>query len=95
MISRRPRGSDRAATPAFLAIFRSCQAGTTQGFRHDIETGTRALDQGKTDMEHQHHSAAAIPEGAPTAIDPVCGMTVAVGPDTRKAQFGGKTFHFC
>ncbi|MFC3169476.1 heavy metal translocating P-type ATPase [Paracoccus fontiphilus] len=46
-------------------------------------------------MEHHHHSAAAIPEGAPTAIDPVCGMTVAVSPETRKAQFAGKTFHFC
>ena len=46
-------------------------------------------------MEHHHHSATVIPEGAPTAIDPVCGMTVAVGPETRKAQFAGKTFHFC
>lgn len=46
-------------------------------------------------MEHHHHSAAAIPEGAQTAIDPVCGMTVAVGANTRKAQFSGKTFHFC
>ena len=46
-------------------------------------------------MEHQHHSAAAIPDGALTAIDPVCGMTVAVGPETRKAQFADKTFHFC
>ncbi|WP_347140349.1 heavy metal translocating P-type ATPase [Paracoccus sp. SSK6] len=46
-------------------------------------------------MEHHHHSAAAIPDGAQTAIDPVCGMTVAVGPETRKAQFAGKMFHFC
>ncbi|WP_306753060.1 heavy metal translocating P-type ATPase [Paracoccus actinidiae] len=44
---------------------------------------------------HHHHSAAAIPDGGLTAIDPVCGMTVAVGPDTRKAQFGSKSFHFC
>ena len=46
-------------------------------------------------MEHHHHSAAEIPDGAQTAIDPVCGMTVAVGANTRKAQFSGKTFHFC
>lgn len=46
-------------------------------------------------MEHHHHSAAEIPDGAQTAIDPVCGMTVAVSADTRKAQFGGKTFYFC
>ncbi len=31
----------------------------------------------------------------PTAIDPVCGMTVTVKPDTRAEPFGGKVFHFC
>ncbi len=47
-------------------------------------------------MEHDHHHAKSdIPEGAETAKDPVCGMTVAVGPDTRHAEFQGKTFHFC
>jgi P-type Cu+ transporter len=29
------------------------------------------------------------------AKDPVCGMTVEIGPDTRHAEFHGKTFHFC
>jgi Cu+-exporting ATPase len=31
----------------------------------------------------------------PTAIDPVCGMTVALKPDTRTESFGGTDFHFC
>ena len=35
------------------------------------------------------------PEGLPTAIDPVCGMTVTLTPDRRKADFQGATFHFC
>ncbi len=36
------------------------------------------------------------PKGnGPTAIDPVCGMTVMVKADTRTESFGGKPFHFC
>lgn len=47
-------------------------------------------------MEHDHqHATPAIPEGAETETDPVCGMTVKVGPDTRNAKFEDKTFHFC
>ena len=47
-------------------------------------------------MEHNHqHAKSSIPEGAETAKDPVCGMTVAIGPDTRNADFLDKTFHFC
>ena len=33
--------------------------------------------------------------GVGTAIDPVCGMTVALKPDTRSKSHGGKEFHFC
>lgn len=48
------------------------------------------------DMEHdQSHAKSSIPEGAETAKDLVCGMTVVVGPDTRHAEFQDKTFHFC
>lgn len=46
-------------------------------------------------MEHEHHSTHDLPKGSDTAKDPVCGMTVAVKPDGRWAEFGGKTFHFC
>ncbi|RJL05107.1 heavy metal translocating P-type ATPase [Paracoccus aestuarii] len=35
------------------------------------------------------------PAGGPTAIDPVCGMTVNLKPDTRTEKFDGKDFHFC
>ncbi|EPX82131.1 Lead, cadmium, zinc and mercury transporting ATPase, Copper-translocating P-type ATPase [Salipiger mucosus DSM 16094] len=48
---------------------------------------------------HHHHSHrdhdAHISEGAQTATDPVCGMTVEVTGDTRTQAFGGETFHFC
>ena len=30
-----------------------------------------------------------------TSIDPVCGMTVTLKPDTRTEAFGGEDFHFC
>ena len=33
--------------------------------------------------------------GQATAIDPVCGMTVTLKPDTRTERFGGSDFHFC
>ncbi|WP_439957691.1 heavy metal translocating P-type ATPase [Paracoccus albicereus] len=39
-----------------------------------------------------HHDAPAT---GSTAIDPVCGMTVSLKPDTRTERFGGKDFHFC
>jgi P-type Cu+ transporter len=47
-------------------------------------------------MEHDHsHTSSKIPEGAETATDPVCGMTVVVGPETRQAKSEGATFYFC
>ena len=46
-------------------------------------------------MDRDHQVASDIPEGAETAKDPVCGMTVAVKPDARRAEFQGETFHFC
>ena len=47
-------------------------------------------------MEHDHHHAVPdIPAGTETAKDPVCGMTVAVKPDGRRAEFQDETFHFC
>lgn len=54
--------------------------------------------------DHDHHSAHAhshgasnndIPEGAETAIDPVCGMTVEVKDDTRSEVYSDETYHFC
>ena len=31
----------------------------------------------------------------PTAVDPVCGMTVTLRPDTRTENFGALAYHFC
>jgi len=47
------------------------------------------------------HSDAEMPKvhegptAGPTAIDPVCGMTVSLKPDTRTESYGGEDFHFC
>ncbi|MDN5788632.1 HAD-IC family P-type ATPase, partial [Pseudorhodobacter sp.] len=47
-------------------------------------------------MDHDHHHAKSeIPAGADTAKDPVCGMTIEIGPETRRAAFQDETFHFC
>ena len=52
--------------------------------------------KGWQDMDHDHHHTSPhIPAGTETAKDPVCGMTVAVKPDGRHAEFDGATFHFC
>jgi xanthine dehydrogenase accessory factor len=32
---------------------------------------------------------------APTAVDPICGMTVTVTAETPSFEHGGETFHFC
>lgn len=57
-----------------------------------------------TDPHSSHaHPDPDMPEGqgvpeigtGPTSIDPVCGMTVTLKPDTRTEAFGGKDFHFC
>ncbi len=52
--------------------------------------------------DHNHDSAidaggqrGGVNDGAATAIDPVCGMTVAVKPGARTAPFGGTAFYFC
>jgi Cu+-exporting ATPase len=42
------------------------------------------------------HSTAGLEHVAGTkAIDPVCGMTVTLKPDTRTETFDSKSFHFC
>ncbi len=46
-------------------------------------------------MEHSHHGPQTIPKDAPIATDPVCGMTVAIGPDTRHADYRGQRYYFC
>lgn len=50
--------------------------------------------------EHHHnhqygHAQPTIGPWVKTAIDPVCSMTVSVGPTTRAATFGDEDFYFC
>ena len=55
------------------------------------------------DIHARHHHAAmdempgeAVTAAAgATAIDPVCGMTVTLKPETRTESLGDKAFHFC
>ncbi|BCJ34014.1 hypothetical protein Athai_15170 [Actinocatenispora thailandica] len=42
-----------------------------------------------------HAPAPAEPAPARQAVDPVCGMTVVVGPDTPRLAVGGEEFFFC
>ena len=44
-----------------------------------------------TEMPKLHET----PTDGPTAVDPVCGMTVSLKPDTRTESLGGEDFHFC
>ncbi|PQO22387.1 copper-translocating P-type ATPase [Rhodobacteraceae bacterium WD3A24] len=46
--------------------------------------------------DHHDHTHAPAPEnGAQSATDPVCGMTVTTGQGGRSSAFRGETFHFC
>lgn len=48
----------------------------------------------KHDHQHpKHHDTA--PLGAGEAKDPVCGMSVAKGPETRHVEHDGETYWFC
>ena len=42
-----------------------------------------------------HESDQSAQNGRTSAIDPVCGMTVALTDTTRTEAFGGESFHFC
>ena len=47
---------------------------------------------------HAHHAAAdehPKGHGGPTAIDPVCGMTVTIKPESLVAEHDGCTYYFC
>ena len=58
---------------------------------HDGHAG-HDHSQTRTDAMPPEPTAAS---GGVTAMDPVCGMTVTVKPDTRSEPFGDQTFHFC
>ena len=45
---------------------------------------------------HGHtHAHDQFPEGAETATEPVCGMTVAINADTLHSDYNGERYHFC
>ena len=48
-----------------------------------------------TDHMPDPNGVVQVPAGSATAIDPVCGMTVALTDGTRAEGFGGQSFHFC
>jgi len=49
-------------------------------------------------IEIRRHASTAPRSWAaapPTAVDPICGMTVLVGPDALSAEHAGETQYFC
>jgi xanthine dehydrogenase accessory factor len=52
-----------------------------------IQVRRRELDDAR--------SAAARPPAPDTAVDPICGMTVVVGPDTPVSEVSGEPVYFC
>jgi xanthine dehydrogenase accessory factor len=55
-------------------------------------TGTDSAGGKVARADRKRHAPAAP---ADDAIDPVCGMTVAVGPDSIQLEHGGVTYYFC
>src|SRR5262245_14355231 len=44
---------------------------------------------------HDHHASTGTASAGETAIDPVCGMKVAIAPDRPQAEWNGTTYSFC
>jgi xanthine dehydrogenase accessory factor len=44
---------------------------------------------------HAHHSPTPVSTGVATAVDPVCGMTVAAVPSTPSLRVNDETVYFC
>ncbi|KAB5607862.1 HAD-IC family P-type ATPase [Bifidobacterium jacchi] len=47
------------------------------------------------EMHHMNMNHTATTEGAQTATDPVCGMTVSVNADSITRDYEGRTYYFC
>ena len=60
-----------------------------------MSTADPHADHTHSDPEMALEQQAGATGTGPTAIDPVCGMTVTLKSDTRTESFGDKAFHFC
>jgi xanthine dehydrogenase accessory factor len=82
----RERGADEEA----LARVRS-PAGLDLGPLPQQEIAVAVL----AELVAWRHARTSSPTELLEAVDPVCGMTVAVGPDTPQAEHQGTTYWFC
>ena len=48
-----------------------------------------------SDHDHAEQGSVAVPEIPAEAIDPICGMTVLVGPSTQPFEYEGVNYYFC
>ncbi len=53
------------------------------------------MDHAHDHHGHGHGGKGDLPPGTKSAIDPVCGMSVAITSSARSLEHGGKTYYFC
>ena len=80
--------------PAELLERIDTPAGLDIGARTPAEIAVSILGR-IIEVRRREARPAPAPAVAVTAVDPVCGMTVAVGPGTPSLEHAGETFHFC
>ncbi|KAB7790221.1 HAD-IC family P-type ATPase [Bifidobacterium leontopitheci] len=89
------RDSSHEATPApagehHVEVIIDTRPAATPG---DAGHGAPTINHKKENHMDMHMHEA--PEGAQTATDPVCGMTVTVSPDAITRDYEGKAYYFC
>jgi xanthine dehydrogenase accessory factor len=74
----------------------SIMASIVRGIRLEGLTAAPAATQEPPDEQHRHGASSQEHPSTPErAIDPVCGMTVTIGPDTPHLVVDGQDYWFC
>lgn len=90
--------ADKASEPTVIVDERTSMSHLQSGAddcTDDRATGISPHNTSHSKESTMHMMKQAGPNAAETAIDPVCGMTVAVNDEAISRELDGKTYYFC